>query len=61
MKEKKQLVSLIIPAYKQEHTIYKDLLRIKNIMDQLRYEYEIIVVVDGEVDKTLQNAKKYRV
>jgi glycosyltransferase involved in cell wall biosynthesis len=54
MREKKQVVSLIIPAYKQEHTIYHDLLRIKHVMDQLRYEYEIIVVVDGEIDRMLK-------
>lgn len=54
------LVSLIIPAYKQEKTIKKDLLRVKKVMDQLRYKYEIIVVVDGEIDNTLKNAKKIK-
>lgn len=62
MKQKKlrqqHLLSLIIPAYKQEKTIVKDIRRIKNVMDQLRYRYEIIVVVDGEKDKTYQAAKK---
>lgn len=57
---KKNLVSLIIPAYKQEKTIENDLARIKNVMDQLRYEYEIILVVDGQVDRTFQNAKKVK-
>lgn len=56
----KNLVSLIIPAYKQEKTIQKDLIRISKVMDQIRYDYEIIVVVDGELDKTLQNAKKLK-
>lgn len=55
-----RLVSLIIPAYKQEKTIKKDLLRIKRVMDQLRYKYEIIVVVDGELDNTYKNAKKIK-
>lgn len=53
-------ISIIIPAYKQEKTIRKDLLRIKQVMDQLRYAYEIIVVVDGNVDKTLEVAKKVK-
>lgn len=59
-KDKKDLISIIIPAYKQEKTIEKDLFRIKRVMDQLRYDYEIIVVVDGYVDKTLANAKKIK-
>lgn len=63
--EKKQkidqtYISVIIPAYKQEKTIEKDLLRIKNVLDQLRHDYEIIVVVDGFLDETFQNAKKIK-
>ncbi len=59
-RSKVHLISLIIPAYKQEKTIVRDLLRIKNVMDQLRYSYEIIVVVDGILDKTYQKAKKIK-
>ncbi|HSW98159.1 MAG TPA: glycosyltransferase [Candidatus Saccharimonadales bacterium] len=55
-----RLVSLIIPVYKQEKTIEKDLTRIKDVMDQMRYPYEIIVVVDGELDNTEKNAKKVK-
>jgi glycosyltransferase involved in cell wall biosynthesis len=47
-----------VPAYKQARTIKRDLLRIEDILKQMRYDYEIIVVVDGNVDKTLENAKK---
>lgn len=57
---KPKLLSVIIPAYKQEKTIYKDIGRIKNVLDQIRYDYEIIVVVDGRVDKTFENAKKHK-
>lgn len=57
-RSKKKLISVIIPAYKQAKTIERDLLRIKGVLDQLRYLYEIIVVVDGKIDKTFQNAKK---
>lgn len=52
------LVSVIIPAFKQEKTILQDLRRIMDVMDQLRYDYEIILVVDGLLDDTLRNAKK---
>lgn len=58
MENKKNLVSLIIPAYKQEKTIAEDLMKIKGALDQLRYDYEMIVVVDGRVDKTFEKAKK---
>jgi glycosyltransferase involved in cell wall biosynthesis len=59
MENKKKFVSLIIPAYKQERTISEDLMRIRDSLDQLRYDYEIIVVVDGKVDKTFEKAKKF--
>lgn len=58
MENKKNLVSLIIPAYRQEKTIAEDLMRIKEALDRLRYDYEMIVVVDGKVDKTFEKAKK---
>lgn len=57
---KRRLISVIIPAFKQEETIAEDLLRIKQILNQLRYPYEIIVVVDGYVDRTLQNAQEIK-
>lgn len=55
---KKKMISVIIPAYKQEKTIVKDILRIKKVLSQLRYNFEMIVVVDGMVDKTFEHAKK---
>lgn len=54
------LISLIIPAYRQEKTIEKDLLRIKKVMDILGRRYEIIVVVDGINDRTQEKAKKVK-
>lgn len=57
---KKHFISLIIPAFKQEKTIEKDLMRIYNSMESLKSNYEIIVVVDGRIDKTFENAKKIK-
>lgn len=54
----KQQISIIIPAYKAEKFIQKDLLRIKGVLDEIRYSYEIICVVDGKVDNTFDSAKK---
>lgn len=56
----KKLISLIVPAYNQEKTIEKDIWRIKSVMDQLRCDYEIIVVVDGIIDRTFKNAKRIK-
>jgi glycosyltransferase involved in cell wall biosynthesis len=58
--KKNNLISVIIPAYKQEKTIHRDLLRIIAVMDRLRYKYEIILVVDGMGDNTWKNAKKIK-
>lgn len=54
-----RLISVIIPCYKQEQTIVRDLKRIKQVLDQLRYPTELICVVDGKVDKTFQKALKF--
>jgi len=51
-------LSLILPAYKQEKSIVKNLKRLIKELDLIRYDYEIIVVIDGEVDKTFQKLKK---
>lgn len=47
-----KLLSIIVPAYKQEKTIAKDIKRIKKELKNLKINYEIIVVVDGIVDNT---------
>lgn len=54
-----KLISVIVPTFKQENTIVNDLTRIKNVLDKLRYETELICVVDGKVDDTFDNAKKF--
>lgn len=56
--DEKKLLSVIIPAYKQEKTIVKDLRRIRSVLDKIRFDYEMIIVVDGIIDKTYSNAKK---
>lgn len=57
---KNYLLSVVIPAYKQEKTIVEDLKRIDKVLDKIRYDYEIVVVIDGKVDKTFRNAKKVK-
>ncbi len=50
---------MIVPCYKQEQTVVRDLKRIKGVLDQLRYPAELICVVDGQIDKTYKRAAKF--
>lgn len=45
---KRRVLSVIIPTYKQEKTIVRDIKKIDEVLRQIRYDYEIIVVVDGK-------------
>jgi len=54
-----KLISVIVPTFKQENTIVDDLTRIKDVLDKLRYPTELICVVDGKVDATFHNARKF--
>jgi glycosyltransferase involved in cell wall biosynthesis len=62
MRIKKRLLSVIIPAYKQEKTIKKDLENIhKSLSVGLQdFDYEIICVVDGKIDKTFEKAQEVK-
>lgn len=52
------LLSLIIPFYKQEKTVVKNIRHLESILSEFPFPYEIIAVVDGFEDKTYRNAKK---
>ncbi|MBI4999601.1 glycosyltransferase [Candidatus Gottesmanbacteria bacterium] len=57
-KVKNHFLSIVIPAYRQEKTIARDLRRIRNVLEKIRYDYEIVVVTDGKEDRTFDNAQK---
>jgi len=59
MKSTKYL-SLVVPAYKQEKTIVKDINNLDSILSSLGIKYEIIVVVDGFDDSTFEKAKSVK-
>lgn len=59
-KKKPELFSIVVPAYKQEKTIKEDLLRLLKALRDFPMKYEIIVVVDGKVDKTEQRIKSIK-
>ena len=55
------LLSVIVPIYKQEKTIQKDLLNIYETLSKTPYNFEIIGVVDGTtLDNSLNEAKKIK-
>ena len=61
MKNNNHFLSVIIPIYKQEKTIKQDLLNINETLKQIRYDYEIIAVVDGiSIDKSFSETKKIK-
>jgi len=57
-KKTKSFLSVIIPVYNQERTIKKDLIEIDNALSEVDHPYEIVVVIDGMVDKSYKRAKE---
>ncbi len=53
-------ISLVMPAYKQEKTILKDVRSIDRVLSGLPYRYEIIIVIDGNVDNTHKKLKRIK-
>lgn len=59
-KFKIKLLSVIVPAYKQEKTILKDIKHISSALHELKIKYELIIVVDGILDKTHQKLSQIK-
>ena len=58
---KKDFLSVVVPIYKQEKTIKRDLVRIDQALADTRFSYEIIAVIDGKtVDNSFKEAKKLK-
>jgi glycosyltransferase involved in cell wall biosynthesis len=55
-----KLFSVIIPVYRQKNIIYSNLKRIKKILDELLISYELIVVIDGDEDRSYNEALKIK-
>lgn len=54
-------LSLIVPAYKQEKSIVKNLQQLVDVLDVINYNYEVIVVIDGMIDDSLKKIKKAKI
>jgi len=59
-KNETHFLSLIVPVYKQEKTIVENLKILINVLDEIRYDFEIIVVIDGATDRSYQRLLKAR-
>lgn len=62
--EKINLLSLVVPTYKQEKTIVENVRELESTLKSLQIPFEIIVVVDGFVDKShdlLKNVKSKQI
>ena|ERR1035437_5681668 len=55
-----KLLSLVVPAYKQEKTIVKDLQNLSSVLSKMPFKYEIVVVEDGFLDGTATKIKKIK-
>ena len=47
-------ISVVIPAYNEEYAIENTIKKIKEVMRENDYEYEIIVINDGSTDNSLR-------
>ncbi len=54
-------LSLIIPVYKQESIIVPNIREIKKALDKIRYPFELIIVIDGQVDRSYQRLRKAKI
>lgn len=54
MKQRDSSVSVIIPVFNEERTVGDVITRTKNTLEKLKLPYEVIVVDDGSVDRSLE-------
>ena len=52
--------SLIIPVYKQEKTIARDIHAVIEALETLSTPFEVIIVIDGELDRSRDEAERVK-
>lgn len=57
-KKNRSVISIIVPVYNQEKTVREDIKNILKTMSKIRHSYEVIAVVDGAEDNSLQELRK---
>ena len=55
-----KFLSLVVPTFRQEKTILSDLRNLQSVLATLPFSHEIIVVVDGVLDKTYSKIRRLR-
>ncbi len=55
-----KLLSLVVPTYKQGRTIEKNILSLEKSLNEVGFDYEIIVVVDGIVDDSVKKLNRIK-
>lgn len=53
-----KLLSVIVPAYKEERVIVPRIKGLRRVLETLRCEYEILVIIDGQLDTSFEKLKK---
>ena len=53
-------LSVVIPAYNEEKTLYKNVLGFNEYLSKQNYDYEIIIVNDGSSDRTKEMIQKIK-
>ena len=56
--DQNSLLSLVVPSFNQEKTIVEDIKKLDKTLSEFLKNYEIIVVVDGFIDKSFEKLKK---
>lgn len=51
-------LSVVVPAFREGRNIYSNLVRLLNELDQLDTDYEVVVVSDGNIDRTADEARR---
>lgn len=59
-KKPSSLLSIIVPVHNQEYTIRKQLATIVSELESSGISYEVIVVIDGMEDNSMEEAKKVK-
>lgn len=59
-KKQSDFISVVVPAYKKEKVIKRDLQGISKELSKYNYKFEVICVVDGCIDKTFKKAKEVK-
>jgi len=61
MSKDPKLVSVVIPAYNEEHTVGDIINRLKATMNKIDFNHEIIIIDDGSSDRSAEISRKQNV